>query len=101
MSIDLFLAILFAGSLAASLITEAAKKAYPDTSANILALINAIVVGLVGTNCVYIFLDMPYNAKNVLCIPMMALCIWIGSMIGYDKVLQTLTQISKKGGDYE
>ena len=83
MSIDLFLAILFAGSLAASLITEAAKKAYPDTSANILALINALVVGIAGTSCIYILLDMPFNSKNVLCIPMMALCIWIGSMIIY------------------
>lgn len=95
MSIDLFLAILFAGSLAASLITEAAKKAYPETSANILALINAIVVGVAGTSCIYILLDMPFNAKNVLCIPMMALCIWIGSMIGYDKVLQTIAQIKE------
>ena len=95
MSIDLFLAILFAGSLTASLITEAAKKAYPETSANILALINAIVVGIAGTSCIYIFLDMPFNAKNVLCIPMMALCIWIGSMVGYDKCLQTIAQIKE------
>lgn len=96
MSIDLFLAILFAGSLAASLITEAAKKAYPETSANILALINAIVVGIAGTVFIYVILDMPFNAKNVLCIPMMALCIWIGSMVGYDKCLQTVTQIRER-----
>jgi len=30
-----------------------------------------------------------------MCIVLMGVCIWVGSMIGYDKVVQTIEQIKK------
>lgn len=95
MTIELFMSLFFALSLVSSLITEAAKKAYDNISTNILALINAIAVGIAGTISAYIFIDLPFNAKNILCIPLMALSIWLGSMIGHDKISQTLSQLKK------
>lgn len=96
MTIELFIMLLFSGSLVSSLITQAAKKAYQDISSNMLALLNAGTVGILGTICAYILMDLPFNAKNVVCIPLMALSIWLGSMVGYDKVIQTIAQIRKR-----
>ena len=95
MTIELFMTLLFAGSAVSSLFTQAIKKAYVGIPSNMLALINAGVIGIMGTICAYILMDLPFNAKNVVCIPLMALSIWLGSMVGYDKVIQTIAQIRK------
>lgn len=93
MTVQLFMFLFTIGSLVASMLTEALKKAYKDISANILALVDAIVVGIFGTVASYILMGIAFNAPNVICIFLMTACIWIGSMIGYDKVIQTISQL--------
>lgn len=96
MTLSLFLFLFAICSTVASLFTEALKKSFKKISSNILALVSAIVIGSGGTIISYIFWDLPFDSQNIVCIILMAFSIWIGSMVGYDKVNQTLEQI--RGG---
>ena len=93
MTVEMFIYLFTIGSLFASLLTQATKKAFPKISSNILALINAIIIGIVGMICVYVVMSIPFTAVNIIYIILMAVCIWMGSMIGYDKIIQTIKQI--------
>ena len=81
-----------------ALLTEAIKKAYSnagkDYSANMIALINALVVGCGGTAVLYMLQDIPWTTNNVICLILMGITVWVASMIGYDKILQLLKQIA-------
>ena len=93
MTIELFIYLFTIGSTFASLITQAIKKTFNRIPSNILALWSSIIVGIGGSVCAYVLIDIPFNIQNIVCIPLMTVCIWIGSMCGYDKILQTLTQL--------
>lgn len=95
MTIELFMFLFTIGSVAASLLTQALKKAFDSLSNNMLALAAAIIVGMLGTAGAYILLDIAFNAKSVVCIGFITISIWVGAMVGYDKVLQTITQIKR------
>lgn len=97
MTIELFMFLFTVGSLASSLLTQALKKAAKDLSSNITALISALVVGVGGTLAAYILMGIELSMKNIICLVLMAACVWVGSMVGYDKVLQTIAQITKRG----
>ena len=102
MTITLFVTIITVGALVASLLTEAIKKMYTNArknySANVVALINAVVIGGLGTAVVYMLLRIPWTVNNIICLFVMVVCMWIGSMIGYDKVLQLVKQITDMRG---
>lgn len=97
MTVTLFITIVTLGAAVSSLLTEAIKKAYNNAnkeySANVIALINAVVVGGIGTAVVYMLRGIPWTINNIICLILMILVVWIGSMIGYDKVIQLLKQI--------
>lgn len=95
MTIELFIFLFTIGALMSSLLTEAIKKAIPDISANILALCSAIFVGAIGMAFFYITHGIVFSISNFIYIILMSVCIWIGSMIGYDKVIQTIAQIRR------
>ena len=104
MSITMFLLIFTIGAAVASLLTESVKKFCQNGglsySANGIALINAIIVGGLGTCFAYVIINIPFTLTNIVCIILMVGCVWIGSMIGYDKVVQLITQMGsiKKEG---
>lgn len=93
MTIELFMFLFTIGSLASSLLTQAMKKALQNISTNITALVSAITVGGIGTICAYALMGIPLTPQNIICIVLMIVCMWVGSMIGYDKVMQTISQI--------
>lgn len=95
MTIEIFLFLFTIGSLISALLTEAIKKLDLNLSINIIALIDAVIVGLLGTIAFYIIMGIVWSPANIVCIFLMALCIWIGSMIGYDKVMQTIAQLKR------
>jgi len=98
MSITLFITILTIGGMVTALLTEAIKKMYAnmnkDYSPNIIALVNAIVVGCGGTAVVYMLSGIPWSANNIICLVLMSIAVWIASMLGFDKVIQTVNQIA-------
>lgn len=98
MTVSLFIAMLTIGAGVSSLLTEAIKKAYANAhkeySANMVALINAIVVGCGGTAILYMLNAIPWTVNNILCLVLMGIAVWIASMVGYDKVIQLLKQLA-------
>ena len=95
MTIEIFLFLFTIGSLISALLTEAIKKLDLNLGINIIALIDAVIVGLLGTIAFYIIMGIVWSPANIVCIFLMTLCIWIGSMIGYDKVMQTIAQLKR------
>lgn len=97
MTITLFIFLLTIGATASSLLTEAIKTAFNNSgkeySANLIALVNAVVVGCGGTALAYIFMNIPWTTNNIICLVLMALCVWVSEMVGYDKVMQLIAQI--------
>ena len=93
MTITIFLYIFTIGSLASSLLTEALKKTFKNIASNVIALINAFVVGLLGTIAAYILMGVEWTPHNIVCLFLMVACVFIGSTVGYDKCLQTISQI--------
>lgn len=98
MTVTLFISLFTIGSMACGLITEAVKKAYQnagmDYSANIIALVDALVVGGIGTAVAYMLMGIDWTVNNIICIVLMIVCIWLGAMLGFDKIKQTLEQIA-------
>lgn len=105
MSITLFITILTIGGMVTALLTEAIKKMYANMkkeySANIIALVNAIVVGCGGTAVVYMLMNIPWTVNNIICMVLMTVAVWIASMLGFDKVLQTVNQIANLNKEKE
>ncbi|SHN59598.1 hypothetical protein SAMN02745247_02073 [Butyrivibrio hungatei DSM 14810] len=97
MTITLFISIFTVGAMVSGLLTEAIKKAYQnankDYSANVIALVDAVVVGGLGTTCAYMLLGIPWTVNNIICLFLMIVVVWVGSMIGYDKIMQLLNQL--------
>lgn len=97
MNIALFIALLVAFSTVTSLLTEAFKKLLDDTtikySSNVLVVIIACIVGILGTGVYYALCGIEFTLANVVCMPLMGLATSVGSMVGYDKVIQTIKQI--------
>lgn len=100
MNITMFIVLATIMCTISGLLTEGiktwCKNANKNCSANLVALIDSIVVGGVGTAVTYALMGIAFNLQNILCIGIMIAAVWLGSMIGYDKIIQTITQISKK-----
>lgn len=98
MTVTLFVSILTIGASLSVLLTEAIKKYYENAkkeySSNVVALVNSVVVGGLGTAVVYMLIGIPWTINNIVCIVCMVFTVWVGSMIGYDKIIQLLKQIS-------
>ena len=96
MDVSLFISIFVCGALVTTLLTQAIKQFYynrnKQASPNVIALINAIVVGSGGTAFVYSLMEIEWNLNNILCLVAMTLFVWMGSMIGYTKILETIKQ---------
>lgn len=96
MSVTLFVSIFVGGGLITMLLTQSIKQFYynrgSEASPNLIALINAIVVGGGGTAFAYMLLHLPWTVNNVLCLIAMAFMVWMGSMLGYSKILETFQQ---------
>ena len=96
MSISLFVSIFVAGGLVTMLLTQSIKQFYynrnTQASPNVIALINALVVGGLGTAFAYMLLSIPWTVNNILCLIAMVIFVWMGSMIGYSKIIQTFQQ---------
>ena len=96
MTITLFMTLLVVLAVAVSLLTEAVKKLFEGTKftypSNVLVLIVSIIVGIAGTAIAYVSLEIAFTPPNVMGMLLMAVAVWVGSMVGYDKVLQMIEQ---------
>jgi amino acid transporter len=84
-------------SIAVSLFTEAVKKFLDEAnkkySSNMVVLVLSIIVGAGGTAIMYLFFGIAFTIPNIVCIGLMAIAVWVGAMVGYDKVMQLIEQL--------
>lgn len=103
MTIQLFGILLVTLCAVSALLTEAIKKWFENKeknpSANLIAIIDAVVVGIGGMTAAYVWLGVAFTLQNILAIAAMTFLIAIGSMIGYDKVIQLLKQLNLNKGE--
>lgn len=99
MTASTFVFILPIGATLSSLLTEAVKKfceeAKLNYSSNILALVDSVIIGGGGTAVVYALTGAPWNTVNIVSLILMVFAVWLGCMVGFDKVIQTAGQIGK------
>ena len=100
MTVEMFLILMTIFATITSLCTEAVKK-YLDSmkatyASNVVVLVVAVFVGGIGMGVFYALNDYPLNTVNIVCIFLMIGANWLGSMIGYDKIKQAITQFGKK-----
>ena len=97
MTVAYFLILLTFLSAITSLVTEAVKKfldsMYFNYASNVVVLLCAVFVGGVGMAVYYALNGMAWTTENVIYLCLMILADWVGAMLGYDKVIQTITQI--------
>ena len=97
MTLTLFVTLLVVLAVCVSLITEAVKKFLDDAgvkySSNVVVLIVAVIVGAGGTALMDLFLGSAFTPPNIVCIVLMAVAVWVGAMVGYDKVVQMIEQL--------
>lgn len=102
MTFELFIILLAVFSTFTSLFTEAVKLSLEtikaDYASNLVALGASAFVGGLGTACAYLFLGIPWTAINLVCLFLMVLANWLVAMVGYDKVMQAISQIKGAGG---
>ena len=97
MTITLFILLTTICSMVSGLLTECFKVFYNNAgktySANLIAFFNALIIGCGGTAAAYILLGIVFSLSNIICLLLMTFVIWVGSMIGYDKIMQLIIQI--------
>ena len=97
MNLEIFLIVLFAVSLFTGLFTEAIKKWLDERGktyySNALAGYVAVVLSVVVSVGYVILTEAALNAKMAVYLIALMVLSWLSSMIGYDKVVQTIQQI--------
>jgi len=100
MTVQVFLLLLTILSIVTSLFTEGIKKFLDammvNYASNVLVLIVAVIVGGVGTSVYYLWNDIAWTSLNIICIFLMVCANWLGAMLGYDKVIQAISQMEGK-----
>lgn len=97
MTTSMFLILLSSFSAITGLITEGIKKMAKDKanlSYNIVALITALIVGTAGCGIYYQLNGILFTTNNVIYMVLMGLASGLTSMIGFDKLSQTIEQIT-------
>lgn len=96
MTSSIFLMLLSLFSVITGLITEGVKNMAKDKvnlSYNIAALIIALIVGFVGCVVYYQLNNITFTLNNVIYMILMGFSSGLVSMVGFDKVKQTVEQV--------
>ncbi len=105
MTMTVFLIILAACAAITSLLTEGIKKFLNELkvtyASNVLVLAVAVIVGCGATALYYVNYQIPFNALNSVYLALIGIANWLGAMLGYDKVRQTISQIGAKDREVE
>lgn len=99
MTVEIFLAGLMIVSVLTGLFTEGIKKWFTERGKKFYcnALAGWVAVGLsVLVSVGYLVLtETAFNAKMAVCLIALMLLSWLSAMVGYDKVIQAITQFKK------
>lgn len=87
--------ILLICSVMTGLIVEAIKQTVTVSKPNILAAVVSVVVGIAVPVMYIVGNKIPIDAPTILYIISIVVLSWLCSMLGYDKVIQTLEHIKR------
>lgn len=100
MTFEIFILLLSVFAVLTSLFTQAVKLLLDSLqiryASNMVALGVSVFVGGIGTACAYLFMGIPWTINNIVCLFLMIVANWLVAMLGYDKVMQAISQL--KGG---
>lgn len=77
------------------ILTEKKKNYYANTLAGIVALVISAAIGI----CYVIVTDIGFSAAVVVTIVALIFMSWLSAMVGYDKVVQAISQFKVNGKD--
>lgn len=101
MTVEAALSLLVLFAAVTSLVTEGVKGFLDSVKcryiSNVIVLAVAVAVGCGGTAIYYVNAGVPFNALTSVYLALMGVFTWLCAMLGYDKVIQTITQAMKKG----
>lgn len=98
MTLEIFLILLFAVSVLTSITVEAIKKFVGDkynASSNIIAGITAIILSVIVGVFYCILAEIAFSTQIIIILIALVFLSWLCAMVGYDKVVQTITQIKE------
>ena len=87
--------ILMICSVMTGLITEAIKKMVTVTKPNIVAAIVSVIVGIAVPVGYILMNHIFFDTTAILYIISIVVLSWLCSMLGFDKVMQTISQIKR------
>ena len=97
MTLENFSILLFILGIITSTLTDSVKKVLDSLkvtyASNVVVLCVSVVVAGVGSIIFYIWNDYAWTSMNIICIFMLICANWLVSMLGYDKVMQTIKQV--------
>ena len=97
MSVSVFGILLIALCVFTNIIVEFVKnilnKKKADFDSQIIAIICGVLVGIIGTAIYYSVFGIPFTTINIVWMLLEALCVVIGSQVGYDKLWSVIKAI--------
>ena len=97
MSMETFLMLLIGVSVFTALVTEAIKKIMDEAGkiykSNILAGAVSVALSVLDGAGYMVMTEAQINAKMAVILIALVLLSWLCAMVGYDKVMQAITQI--------
>ncbi len=97
MDIEHFLMLLIGVSVFTALVTEAIKKIMDEVGksykSNILAGVVSVALSVLAGAGYMVMVEDQINAKMAVILIALVLLSWLCAMVGYDKVMQAITQI--------
>lgn len=99
MTMEIFLMMLLACSVLTTLTVEAIKKMFTNgesRKANIIAAIVAIILAIAIAVIYAILFGVIVNIQYIVMIITLCFLSWLCAMVGYDKVIQAIAQITGK-----
>ena len=98
MTITIFILGITICSAFTALVTEAVKKMIGEKShPNVIAAICSIIVAVITAIVYAVFTGIPVDTTYIVAGILLVIFSWIGAMVGYDKLIQTIRQITGKG----
>ena len=96
MSFEIGCFILLLCSTITGLVVEAIKKMVEITKPNIVAAIVSIIVGILIPIGYVLIMHISFSTETILYIVSIVVLSWLVSMLGYDKVIQSLLQVKRR-----
>ena len=100
MTLTIFIILITSFSVITSLMTQGIKQFLDGLKvsyvSNIVVLIVALLVGIIGTAIYYESNSIAFTVINIIYMFVMGIANWMGAMLGYDKIKEIVAQIGTK-----